>query len=162
MGNSAGKEARNSSHTGHSRPGSSRLVGSSSASGGNPTSPTAATSDRVRPEWDGRRSSRGGRSSELAFLSIGGSSRSDGPAQPEVRRETRAEREARRLERERAARLKERERSVKTESVDGGYLVTLGVYTGTEDFSKPVVRQLMVSILPRNGAGFSAEKMCTG
>lgn len=42
------------------------------------------------------------------------------------------------------ARLKERERSMKEEHVDGGYLVTQGVYVGTEDFNKDVVRQLMV------------------
>jgi hypothetical protein len=63
----------------------------------------------------------------------------------EPRRETRVEREARKLEKERLAREKERERSMKEESVDGGYLVTLGTYTGPEDFSKPVVRQLMAS-----------------
>jgi hypothetical protein len=62
-----------------------------------------------------------------------------------VRKETKAERDARRLERERVARAAERERSMREEHVDGGYLVTQGVYTGTEDFSKPVVRQLMVS-----------------
>jgi hypothetical protein len=62
----------------------------------------------------------------------------------ERRRETRAEREAKRLERERINRERERERSMREESVDGGYLVTQGVYTGIEDFSKPMVRQLMV------------------
>lgn len=65
-------------------------------------------------------------------------------ATSEHRRETKQERDARRLERERVARLKERERSMKEEHVDGGYLVTQGVYVGTEDYSKPVVRQLMV------------------
>ena len=60
------------------------------------------------------------------------------------RRETKQEREARKLEKERVARVKERERSIKEEHVDGGYLVTMGVYTGTEDFNKAVVRQLMV------------------
>jgi hypothetical protein len=54
------------------------------------------------------------------------------------------EREARKAEKERQARLKERERSMKEEHVDGGYVVTQGVYVGAEDFSKPVVRQLMV------------------
>lgn len=48
------------------------------------------------------------------------------------------------MEKERAARVKERERSMKEEHVDGGYLVTQGVYVGTEDFNKAVVRQLMV------------------
>jgi hypothetical protein len=63
------------------------------------------------------------------------------------RRETKQEREARRLEKERVARLKERERSMKEEHVDGGYLVTLGTYTGPEDFNKQVVRQLQVSAI---------------
>lgn len=63
----------------------------------------------------------------------------------EHRRETKQQREARRLEKERVARLKERARSMRDEHVDGGYLVTQGVYTGPEDFSKPVVRHLMVS-----------------
>ena len=48
------------------------------------------------------------------------------------------------MERERVSREKERERSMREEHVDGGYLVTLGTYTGTEDFSKLVVRQLQV------------------
>jgi hypothetical protein len=64
---------------------------------------------------------------------------------PSERRETKQEREARRLEKERVARIKERERSMKEEHVDGGYLVTLGTYTGPEDFNKQVVRQLQVS-----------------
>ncbi|PKS12353.1 hypothetical protein jhhlp_001653 [Lomentospora prolificans] len=64
--------------------------------------------------------------------------------QPEQRRETRAEREARRLERERVAREKERERSMREEHVDGGYLVTMGIYKGREDFNKPIVRQLQI------------------
>jgi hypothetical protein len=77
----------------------------------------------------------------LSFLGIGGSS--DQPV-VEARRETKAEREARKLEKERAAREVERERSIREEGVDGGYLVTLGTYTGPEDFNKAVVRQLMV------------------
>ncbi|TQS37195.1 hypothetical protein Golomagni_02341 [Golovinomyces magnicellulatus] len=60
------------------------------------------------------------------------------------RRETKQEREARKLEKEKHARIKERERSMKEESVDGGFLVTMGVYTGTEDFNKAVVRQLII------------------
>lgn len=62
----------------------------------------------------------------------------------EPRKETKQEREARKLEKERIAREKERERSVREESVDGGFLVTQGVYTGIEDYNKGVVRQLMV------------------
>ncbi|KAH8649359.1 hypothetical protein BX600DRAFT_517725 [Xylariales sp. PMI_506] len=63
---------------------------------------------------------------------------------PFERRETKQEREARRLERERVARVKERERSMKEEHVDGGFLVTMGVYTASEDFTKSVVRQLQI------------------
>jgi hypothetical protein len=87
--------------------------------------------------------SRTGRGSrpELSFLGI--SSNPNSNEAPE-RRETKQEREARKLEKERVARAKERERSIKEEHVDGGFLVTMGVYTGTEDFNKGVVRQLMV------------------
>jgi hypothetical protein len=88
--------------------------------------------------------SRGQRGSrpDLSFLGIGSSSHNEVPE----RRETKQEREARKLEKERVARVKERERSLKEEHVDGGYLVTMGVYTGPEDFNKLVVRQLMVRI----------------
>ncbi|GKZ37871.1 SNF1-interacting protein [Aspergillus brasiliensis] len=95
-----------------------------------------------RHHGDGSRSNRGSRP-DLSLLGIGGSSERD-LATLEHRRETRQEREARRLEKERVARLKERERSMKEEHVDGGYLVTQGVYTGSEDFNKAVVRQLMI------------------
>ncbi|KAL8922134.1 MAG: hypothetical protein Q9208_005329 [Pyrenodesmia sp. 3 TL-2023] len=91
-------------------------------------------------------SSRAGRRSrpDISAL-LGISSHSTETQQTlETRRETKQEREARRLERERALRLKERERSMREEHVDGGYLVTQGVYTGTEDFDKAVVRQLMI------------------
>jgi hypothetical protein len=85
--------------------------------------------------------SRGHRGSrpDLSFLGIGSSSHAEVPE----RRETKQEREARKLE---------KERSLKEEHVDGGYLVTMGVYTGIEDFNKPVVRQLMV----RLGSGSAA------
>lgn len=36
---------------------------------------------------------------------------------------------------------------MREEHVDGGYLVTQGVYVGTEDFSKAMVRQLMVMFI---------------
>lgn len=63
----------------------------------------------------------------------------------ELRREAKAERDARRTERERVTREKEREKSMREEHVDAGYLVTQGVYTGSEDYAKPIVRQFMVS-----------------
>lgn len=63
----------------------------------------------------------------------------------ELRREAKAERDARRTERDRMSREKEREKSMKEEHVDAGYLVTQGVYTGAEDYEKPMVRQFMVS-----------------
>ncbi|KAH7175339.1 hypothetical protein EDB81DRAFT_2199 [Dactylonectria macrodidyma] len=83
---------------------------------------------------------------EISLFGLGSSSSRDRERQdaPFERRETRQEREARKLEKERAARAKERERSIREEHVDGGYLVTLGTYTGTEDYSKTVVRQLLI------------------
>jgi hypothetical protein len=83
---------------------------------------------------------------ERSFLSMGSSasrSRENADA-PFEHRETKQEREARRLERERIQRAQDRERSIREEHVDGGYLVTMGVYVGTEDFNKAVVRQLQV------------------
>ncbi|KAL2209766.1 hypothetical protein CC79DRAFT_1365184 [Sarocladium strictum] len=93
------------------------------------------------------RSARGRVSrSDLSFLGIGSGSgtRASDRNDAAERRETRQEREARRQEKERAAREKERERSLQEEHVDGGYLVTLGTYVGTEDFSKAVVRHLQI------------------
>jgi hypothetical protein len=100
-----------------------------------------SSSDRQgeRPSANRRRSSR----HDLNIFNIGNRQDLD-PTNPEARRETRPEREARKLEKERALRAQERERSTREEHVDGGYLVTLGTYTGTEDFSKPTVRRLMV------------------
>lgn len=98
---------------------------------------------RDRHQQEGSRSTRGSRP-DISILGLGGNH--DRDAAQEARRETKQEREARRLEKERHARAKERERSMKEEHVDGGYVVTQGVYVGTEDFSKPVVRQLMVRI----------------
>lgn len=77
------------------------------------------------------------------ILGLGGSSSSH-PEHAHERRETKQEREARRLERERVQRLAERERSMREEHVDGGFLVTMGTYTGPEDFNKPIVRQLQI------------------
>ncbi|EAS33405.3 protein SIP5 [Coccidioides immitis RS] len=129
MGNAATKESRSSQeHSArHSRGGS--------------TASTAAY-DHYRPS-DGihassSRALRGGRS-DFALLGLGAE------REPvEHRRETRQEREARKREKENAARIKERQRSMKEEHVDGGYLVTQGVYVGTEDFNKAIVRQLMI------------------
>ncbi|KAI6358220.1 SNF1-interacting protein [Pyricularia grisea] len=98
----------------------------------------ASGSSSSRPRNRASRSDLGG----LFGISGAGSSSSTQP--PYERRETKQEREARKLERERQARLIERERSLKEEQVDGGYLVTLGTYVGTEDFNKAVVRQLQI------------------
>lgn len=130
MGNSQTKESRSAVPSRHRNQQSS--PGASEGSG--------------RP-YHGSRTARSSRP-DLSILGIGSSHDREGAA-PEHRRETKQEREARRLEKERVARLKERERSMKEEHVDGGYLVTQGVYVGTEDYSKPVVRQLMVGT-PRN------------
>ncbi|KAF3761877.1 hypothetical protein M406DRAFT_348037 [Cryphonectria parasitica EP155] len=102
--------------------------------------PSASSS---RDNHSSRLRNRSSRNDLGAILGIGSSSNSRGESSHE-RRETRAEREARRLERERINRIKDRERSLREEHVDGGYLVTMGVYVGTEDFSKQVVRQLQI------------------
>ena len=101
------------------------------------------------PRESGRSRNRMSRGDLGGFLSLQpprdrGRDRQDAPFE---HRETRQEREARRLEKERLTRAKDRERSTREEHVDGGYLVTMGTYTGTEDFSKPVVRQLQVCFL---------------
>lgn len=107
-----------------------------------PSGQPSATNQAERPHYGSSRS-RGGSRPDLSFLHIGNNSDRE-QAQPE-RRETKQEREARKAEKERLLREKEREKSLKEEGVDGGYLVTLGVYTGPEDFNKQVVRQLQVS-----------------
>ncbi|KAL8638677.1 MAG: hypothetical protein Q9228_004190 [Teloschistes exilis] len=90
------------------------------------------------------RSGRGSRPDLSALLGLGSHSRDDTQPEEAPRRETKQEREAKKLEKERVARLKERERSMREEHVDGGFLVTQGVYTGIEDFDKSIVRQLMI------------------
>ncbi|KAH0536200.1 hypothetical protein FGG08_006908 [Glutinoglossum americanum] len=107
--------------------------------------PSSSSTDRHPPPVYNSRTGRN--RPDLSFLGLGGNGNGNtdrDPVVPEGRRETKVEREARRAERERILREKERERSMKEESVDGGYLVTQGVYTGTEDFNKAVVRQLMI------------------
>ena len=135
MGNSQTKEAR-----GH---------GSSDPRVSGGTSPiqrqdaqTNGSDPSLRPVYSSRQ--RRGSRPDFSFLGIGGSNDQDASSL-EARRENKQEREARKAEKERAARLKERERSMKEEHVDGGYLVTQGVYVGAEDFNKGIVRQLMVS-----------------
>ncbi|KAJ9603476.1 SNF1-interacting protein [Cladophialophora chaetospira] len=134
MGNSQTKEAR-----GHSSSGP-QISGSTSPTVRHDGQPNGSEpSLRPGPSSRPRRGSR----PDFSFLGIGGSSDQDATSL-EQRRETKVEREARKAEKERAARLKERERSMKEEHVDGGYLVTQGVYVGTEDFNKAIVRQLMI------------------
>ena len=107
--------------------------------GDDSSSGQAGTPGERQPVYAAR-AGRGSRP-DLSFLGLGSSSTGE---PPEVRRETKQEREARKLAKEREARQKERERSMKEEHIDGGFCVTQGVYTGTEDFNKIVVRQLMV------------------
>jgi hypothetical protein len=133
MGNSQTKEAR-----GHP---------DSRASGGN--SPTRRQEPSSTPPEPSARSllssrQRGGSRPDFSFLGIGSNGDQD-VTSLEQRRENKAEREARKAEKERQARLKERERSMREENVDGGYVVTQGVYVGVEDYNKTIVRQLMVS-----------------
>lgn len=133
MGNQNGRESGASDNP---YPGRRRSVADPSSQ-----NPTADNERQDRANAARNRASR----AELSFLGIGSSARDrnrNREDEPFTHKETKAEREARKLERERAAREKERARSTAEEHVDGGYLVTLGTYTGTEDFSKPTVRQL--------------------
>jgi hypothetical protein len=140
MGNSAGKEQR--APPPYGRHGSSEQSGS--YAGASSTSPNGPYSPDGPQAIFSSRNARGSRSELSTLFSIG--SRGDGREQApqELRRETKAERDARKLEKDRINREKERERSMREEHVDGGYLVTQGVYTGVEDYNKPIVRQLMV------------------
>ena len=139
MGNSVTKEQGAGRSSGRLPP--SESVGTASDSHSPDPRPPAPPSS-----FYNARSGRGSRPDLSVLLGIGSSSDRDAPG-PETRRETKQEREARRAEKERVARLKERERSMREEHVDGGYLVTQGVYTGTEDFNKGIVRHLMVPLL---------------
>lgn len=136
MGNTNAKESRSGDHGPSSS--SNRHHRSSIA----PALDPSASNDRHRSS--SRIRNRASRNDLSTLLGIGPSNSSPRGDPPHERRETRAERESRRLERERVQRIKERERSIKEEHVDGGYLVTMGVYVGQEDFNKQIVRQLMV------------------
>ncbi|KAL2889825.1 Protein sip-5 [Ceratocystis lukuohia] len=130
MGNTNGKESRDHQHGRHaSAPDSSRDDSQSGV-------PSHSTSSR-------HRSRRGGRGHD-SMLMFGIPVANSTEQQPFTHKETRAEREARKLEKERLLRAQERARSMQSERVDGGYLVTVGTYVGPEDFSKPVVRQLII------------------
>ncbi|CAN9097838.1 C2H2 zinc finger protein [Alternaria sp. MG1] len=138
MGNSQGKESQ-PERRGHARRSSAHQPTSPSAAG-----PAASTHDRPgNSPYGNSRRDRGSRP-DLSFLGIRTGDNTERDPALEPRRETKAEREARKLEKDRILRAQERERSLKEEGVDGGYLVTLGVYTGPEDFSKPMVRQLQI------------------
>lgn len=140
MGNSATKEQRPAPP--HLRPGGSRRPSEPIDSG--PNSPvTESNTDHSTQQLYSTRSGRGSRPDLSSFLGLGNGVERDLPG-PDSRRETKQEREARKLEKERVLRERERERSMREESVDGGYLVTQGVYTGIEDYNKSVTRQLMV------------------
>ncbi|KKA28974.1 hypothetical protein TD95_000908 [Thielaviopsis punctulata] len=126
MGNTNGKESRDS----HGR--RTSIMQSSSRNASQQGLSTQSMSGRYRSRHSSRHD---------AFSTLAGAQDEN---QPFKHKETRAEKEARRREKERVLREQERERSMQLERVDGGYLVTLGTYIGPEDFSKPVVRQLII------------------
>ena len=147
MGNSQGRESR-----APLSPARTEAISSNA-----PVSPRPEPASGQDGSGHSRRGDRSTRP-DLSFLGIGSSTSGDRDVSIlEARRETKQDREARRVEKEKAARLKERERSMKEEHVDGGYLVTQGVYVGTEDYNKQVVRQLMVC-LRRLCASFGTDE----
>lgn len=140
MGNAATKEQRAEAR----RPRHLNARGSSSAASSGPNSPANPPSgESSSQQFYSSRTGRGSRPDLSVLLGLGSHS-SENASTVETRRETKQEREARKLEKERVARLKERDRSMREEHIDGGFLVTQGVYTGIEDFDKAIVRQLMV------------------
>lgn len=139
MGNSQTKEARAKRKDAQDQRGS----GSGSDSPSNRDDGPRTFEDASRPPPRLLPPRRGSRPDFSSILSMVGTAEPDVNSL-EARRENRAERDARKAEKEKQARLKERERSMKTEHVDGGYLVTQGVYVGIEDYNKSVVRQLMI------------------
>ncbi|MCJ1384482.1 SNF1-interacting protein [Xylographa soralifera] len=140
MGNTSTKEQRplsSSSRVSHVRSVSSPQVAT-------PQPPPTSEQEEARSYVVySSRQGRGSRSELSSLLGIGSGADRNADAS-ESRRETKQDREARKLEKERILREKERERSMREESVDGGYLVTQGVYTGVEDYNKAIVRQLMI------------------
>ena len=138
MGSSSSKESKESSKASSLRDVSRH--GHNAPSQPSPAQPSS--NDRRATALNAHRVPRGSRP-DLPFLALV-RERDNAQAAAERPRETKPEREARKAEKERQTRLKERERSMREEHVDGGYLVTLGTYTGTEDFSKSIVRQLQV------------------
>ncbi|KAL6718549.1 SNF1-interacting protein [Lecanora helva] len=141
MGNSATKEQKSSG----SRLRSSDSGQASSPAASSPQSPSFPPPNERNPSHPiyNVRTGRGSRSDLSTFLGIRNGSPAEMPTL-ETRRVNKQEREAKKLEMERIAREKERARSMREEHVDGGYLVTQGVYTGPEDYNKGIVRQLMI------------------
>lgn len=140
MGNSSSKDERRQANATASQQSSTRQ---------SPSQQQQTSADRLAASiYAVRNASARGSRHDISFLHLGRGDRDRDrdaeAAAPERPRETKQEREARRAEKERQARLKERERSMAEEHVDGGYLVTLGTYTGPEDFNKAIVRQLMI------------------
>ncbi|RVD87473.1 uncharacterized protein DFL_001707 [Arthrobotrys flagrans] len=141
MGNTSTKESRGGSPPPHHHHRNSRSFSGPSSSAYAPDMERAGSSSLRL----GRR--HRGENFEAALLGLNLAQHRDREREREreegpykTREERRAEKEAeRRKERE-----KERERSMAEESVDGGYLVTVGVYTGPEDYNLKVVRQLQI------------------
>ncbi|KAL8869368.1 MAG: hypothetical protein Q9174_004322 [Haloplaca sp. 1 TL-2023] len=138
MGNASTREERGEPR----RPRRLNPRNSLSASNSGPNSPANPPSaEGPSQQVYGSRTGRGSRADLAAFLGI---HQPEDAQSLETKRELKEEREAMRQEKQRTTRLRERERSMREEHVDGGYLVTQGVYTGVEDYDKGVVRQLMI------------------
>ncbi|MCJ1285612.1 SNF1-interacting protein [Xylographa opegraphella] len=156
MGNTSTKEQRPLSPS--SRNSHVRSVSSPQIATQQPPSASEQEDARSYVVYSSRQG-RGSRSELSSLLGIGSGADRNADAS-ESRRETKQDRDARKLEKERILREKERERSMREESVDGGYLVTQGVYTGLEDYNKAIVRQLMVcNTLDRQTQDVNDEKI---
>ncbi|KAK6524939.1 SNF1-interacting protein [Arthrobotrys megalospora] len=144
MGNTSTKESRGASPPPHHHHRNSRSFSGPSSSSTYAPEMERAGSSSLRL---GRR--HRGENFEAALLGLSISQHRDREREREREREegpykTREERRAEKEAERRKEREKERERSMAEESVDGGYLVTVGVYTGPEDYNLKVVRQLQI------------------
>jgi len=156
MGNSATKERRQSP----SRMRSADFRRASSPVISSPTSPSAPPPNDRPPTIYSSRPARSSRPDLSAIFGMTSGTHDNDMSGLEGRRESKQEREARKLERERVNRERDRQRSMREEHVDGGYLVTQGVYTGIEDYNKGIVRQLMVDFcsVPKPATDMCADR----
>ncbi|EPS43235.1 hypothetical protein H072_2727 [Dactylellina haptotyla CBS 200.50] len=140
MGNTSTKESRGASPPPHHHHRNSRSFSGPSSSSFAPEMERSGTSSLRL----GRRHRGENFEAALLGLNLNHSHRERERERDEGPYKSREERRAEREAEKKKEREKERERSMAEESIDGGYLVTVGVYTGVEDYNLKIVRQLQI------------------